>query len=78
MDASGQQTTATAHEQKPYVLSSNIRQPKASISVFHCTKLQLDKYLQGRSYQLFKRGVKAPKTYSTTTATSMDFVSLWA
>lgn len=63
MDASGQQTAT--QEQKPHVLSSNIRQPKASISVFHrkkSPKLQLDRYLQGRSYQLFKRGVKAPKT----------------
>ena len=45
-------------------ISSNVR-GRNGISVFHRTwtpKLELGKYLQGRSYQLFKRGIKAKKT----------------
>lgn len=46
------------------MVSSNVR-GNNGISVFHrkwAPKLKLEKYLQGRSYQLFRRGIRAKKT----------------
>ena len=60
---SGQQENSTG-KATPAQISSNVR-GNNGITVFHrknVPRLTLGKYLQGRSYQLFKRGIKTRTT----------------
>lgn len=66
-----------AQTANPHALSSNVRQNGTGISVFHLkkrSKPDLNRYLQGRSYQLFKRGVKASRTLEDYNRRLKDFV----
>jgi hypothetical protein len=50
---------------KAHTVSSNIRQSESTLSVFKGSKrppLQYDKFFVGRSYKLFRQGIKAEKT----------------
>ncbi len=51
--------------QKIHTISSSVRQKGKSITGFPCKKaekLDFDRYLVGRSYQLFKGGIKNEET----------------